>query len=194
MSDAPYHKVAADMAMLPEWDSIEDLPETCPPELEGRKVYISGPMSGYEGHNYESFRAAKETLISRGYTVESPADHGYVEGWTWWQYINRDITLLQECAAICVMPHYRTSPGACMETIACRRNNYPMFKLAGPQYTGTLRSDGALDYADEEMEELLATTKASRELGQTRGEYAMVLAVITVGIIIALLFLNSGPG
>lgn len=148
-----HHELAAEMAQVPLWADIEDAPET----IESQDLwYLSGPMSGYVGHNYEVFARAKAELERRGFRIDSPADHGYVEGWSWFDYIIRDLHVLKECRGIIVLPNFYTSPGACIEVIACRRNDYPMFRIDGPEYVGVLRNDGALDYEQDDMDIVLA--------------------------------------
>lgn len=147
------HHEAASMAQVPVWDDIPDAPQSI--ESDGL-WYLSGPMSGYQGHNYEVFARGKHELESRGFRIDSPADHGYVDGWSWFDYIIRDLHVLKGCSGIIVLPYFWTSPGACIEVIACRRNNYPLYRLDGAQFVGQLRNDGALDYEQDDMDIVLA--------------------------------------
>lgn len=39
-----------------------------------KKVYISGPMTGYEGYNFDAFDDARDMLKSLGFKVFNPAD------------------------------------------------------------------------------------------------------------------------
>ena len=84
------HPAAAEMAHIPEWEMVDELPHVNDSGFsyhqayshhEAPTLYLSGPMSGYVGHNFEVFARAKHYLLKLGYGVESPADHGYVEGW-----------------------------------------------------------------------------------------------------------------
>jgi Domain of unknown function (DUF4406) len=38
------------------------------------RLYLLGPMSGYAGHNFSAFDAARDHLIAAGHLVVSPAD------------------------------------------------------------------------------------------------------------------------
>lgn len=40
-----------------------------------KKVYISGPMTGYEKFNFPAFDRAKHELTQQGFQCFSPADH-----------------------------------------------------------------------------------------------------------------------
>lgn len=143
---------AAEMARIPEWECIEDVA----PTSKTRRVYISGPMSGYVGHNFRSFAHAKQTLEHLGYSIENPADHGYVEGWTWWDYILRDLMYLRHCDGIVVLPGFRASPGACIEVLCAQRMGMSVHRLDGDAYRGVVRADGRLDYGPDDMDIVLA--------------------------------------
>lgn len=40
----------------------------------GKTIYVAGPMTGYEWHNFPSFDIAKMRLEQMGWTAISPAD------------------------------------------------------------------------------------------------------------------------
>lgn len=42
---------------------------------EGRQVYLSGPMRGYDEFNFPAFLHAAEELRSKGFKVFNPAEH-----------------------------------------------------------------------------------------------------------------------
>lgn len=79
------------------------------------KVYISGPMSGYEDLNFPAFNAAASALRDKGYEVENPALKGEVEGWEWEDYLRYDIRALMDCDAIYTLPGWYRSPGSQLE-------------------------------------------------------------------------------
>ena len=84
------------------------------------KVYLSGPMTGIPEHNYPAFTAAREQLRSEGFTVLCPAEAGTVPGWTWEQYLRRDLAMVLFAHAVVVLPGWEQSRGACLEVHVAR--------------------------------------------------------------------------
>lgn len=79
------------------------------------KVYISGPMTGYEDYNFPAFDDAAQKLTAFGHEVINPADNGVVDGWSWSDYLRLDLRLLTECDAIVLLPGWAQSRGARLE-------------------------------------------------------------------------------
>lgn len=80
------------------------------------RVYISGPMTGKEDHNFPQFNAAAERLAAMGYDeVENPAEKGVVPGWGWTDYLRYDLARVVLCDAIYMLPGWQGSPGARLE-------------------------------------------------------------------------------
>lgn len=44
------------------------------------KLYVAGPMTGYDKWNFPAFDAARNLLIDKGHSVRSPADIDRVRG------------------------------------------------------------------------------------------------------------------
>lgn len=79
------------------------------------RVYISGPMTGYEDHNFPAFNRAADELYEQGYLPANPADTGVIEGYEWSDYMRFDIRLLTYCDAIYTLPGWERSRGALLE-------------------------------------------------------------------------------
>lgn len=79
------------------------------------KVYVSGPMTGLPGNNFEAFNAVAAELREAGYDVEDPADKGIVPGWTWEDYLRFDLGVLVKCDQVATLPGWRKSRGARLE-------------------------------------------------------------------------------
>ena len=79
------------------------------------RVYIAGPMTGLPDHNYPAFHRAAATLRASGWHVESPADPGQVDGWTWADYMRRGLQQMLTCDTIALLPGWHTSRGALIE-------------------------------------------------------------------------------
>jgi hypothetical protein len=79
-------------------------------------LYLAGPMTGYEDHNYPAFNAMAERLRAEGFQVINPADHGFVEGAGWADYLRYDISSIAKCSVIALLPGWSKSKGAQLET------------------------------------------------------------------------------
>lgn len=88
-----------------------------------KKIYIAGPMSGYDNFNYPAFHKAADELRELGCSVESPAEyegrplmpptkedakpHSY--------YMREGLNKLLRCQAIYMLPGWQFSEGAKLE-------------------------------------------------------------------------------
>ena len=106
------------------------------------KVYISGPMSGIPGYNYEAFAEAALQLRLAGYeNVVSPHEiwcdesAGYAQDSTaadWHRHMRADIAALLECDTIVLLPGWQMSKGARLElTIALELGFAVFFREGG---------------------------------------------------------------
>ena len=96
------------------------------------KLYIAGPMAGYEGFNYEAFNHAERALIDRGFSVVNPAkldeefDLSHLDpdtggGVTSMQraiLLKRDFAELAKCDGIILLDGWADSTGANCELAA----------------------------------------------------------------------------
>lgn len=89
-------------------------------------IYISGPMTGIEGHNFPAFDAAALRLRRAGHLVINPADRGIVHGWSWEDYLRRDLAELLKCDGIAVLPGWVDSRGAWLEVSVARALSMPV--------------------------------------------------------------------
>jgi hypothetical protein len=68
------------------------------------RLYLAGPMTGFEDFNFPAFDKMAADLRARGYTVENPADHGLVADAEWADYMAYDLTRLGLCGMIALLP------------------------------------------------------------------------------------------
>ncbi len=82
-------------------------------------IYLSGPMSGIEDHNFPLFFEAHKVLTDDyNYNVVNPAELGQQEGWSWSQYLRRDIKfMVEQCDKICLLDGWWSSKGALVELV-----------------------------------------------------------------------------
>ena len=81
----------------------------------GLRLYLSGPMTGIERHNFPAFNAAAAALRSVGYDVFNPAERGIVEAWEWADYLLDDLAELRTCHGVARLPGCDGSAGARVE-------------------------------------------------------------------------------
>jgi len=115
-----YMKVKAQLDARQLYPWSESLPVQLPPSRT-RRIYIAGPMSGIEDHNFPAFNAQAEILRKEGWTVLNPADHGVVEGAEWGDYLRHDLAGLVTCEAIYLLPGWEGSKGARLEVVVAEQ-------------------------------------------------------------------------
>lgn len=89
------------------------------------KVYIAGPMTGYEDYNYPAFEAAREQLAASGLDVLSPTDIDTLQGTvtgsqTWDWYMRHALTMVLDADAVALLDGWERSKGACLERDVAR--------------------------------------------------------------------------
>lgn len=80
-----------------------------------KRVYVSGPMTGYPDHNFPAFNEATEELQSLGFEVENPAENGVIPGWSWSDYLRYDLGAMLRCDGILLLDGWEASDGANLE-------------------------------------------------------------------------------
>ena len=84
------------------------------------RLYLAGPMTGFEDFNFPTFNKMAAELRARGYIVENPAEHGVVDGADWADYMAYDLTRLGLCGQVAVLPGWENSKGAQLEVHIAR--------------------------------------------------------------------------
>ena len=79
------------------------------------KLYVSGPMSNYPGYNFDAFAEAASQLRTAGYQVEDPGEFGVADGWSWFDYMRKDLMIVCQVDGIATLPDWQCSRGACAE-------------------------------------------------------------------------------
>lgn len=83
-------------------------------------------MQGIEDHNFPAFRAAAESLVAAGYSVEDPGAKGVIAGWEWADYLRYDLVKLVECDGVATLPGWKDSKGASLEVHVARELGMPV--------------------------------------------------------------------
>ena len=94
------------------------------------KVYLAGPMRGYESFNFPAFHAATKDLRNRGHVVHSPAEHdeetGFdpgsnsLDGFDLHAAFKWDVEQVLWCDAVVVLPGWESSQGSGIEVSVAR--------------------------------------------------------------------------
>jgi hypothetical protein len=88
-------------------------------EVQPRRVYISGPMTGLPDYNHAAFCAAAEALRDEGHVVVNPAM--LPNGLTQFAYMDIALAMLRACDTIKLLSGYQDSPGALAELALAKK-------------------------------------------------------------------------
>ncbi len=80
-----------------------------------RRVYVSGPMSGYPGFNFANFNDAARQLRAMGYGVVNPVDINTDTTTPWAECLRADLRALLDCTDVACLPGWELSRGAMLE-------------------------------------------------------------------------------
>lgn len=86
-----------------------------------KTIYLSGPMTGYENHNFESFNEKATVFRALGHTVLNPAEN--FEGrqdLSRAVYMRHDLQMLLKADHIYFLPGWAGSYGAILEALVAR--------------------------------------------------------------------------
>ena len=90
------------------------------------KLYVSGPMSHYEGYNFDAFARATKELRNVGYEVEDPGEFGVADGWNWTDYLRKDLEIVLRVDGIATLPDWQCSKGAQLEVYVAQALSMPV--------------------------------------------------------------------
>jgi len=95
------------------------------------KIFISGPMRGYENDNREMFMRAEEKLRSYGFDVFNPAWCMYGDKWDRKDILAIDICALSKCDCICQLNGLGQASGAQLEYNFAQNADMPILHFDG---------------------------------------------------------------
>ena len=106
------------------------------------RLYLAGPMRGYENFNFPAFHAMAKRLRDNGHDVYSPAENDEAEGECtvmpieqheayvkdrMQHYMRRDLIAVLDMGAVAVLPGWEKSSGAKLEVATALTCNLPVF-------------------------------------------------------------------
>lgn len=125
------------------------------------KIYIAGPMTGYDQWNFPAFFEAEETLKALGHEPINPAhndgetlEQALAQASTrahdpnaWANYMRLDLAHVLECDAICLLPEWQKSKGARLEYHTANQLGIPVLILKDGKLIPRVRLLGVSGYA-----------------------------------------------
>lgn len=78
------------------------------------KIYIAGKVTGDENYR-EKFEKAEAALVSIGHEPINPACLRLPKSCSWKDYMALTLSMLDLADAVCLLPDWRESQGACIE-------------------------------------------------------------------------------
>ena len=126
----PRVMISNDFMNPPEFDNdIKALRTKPEPPKKKKKVFISGPMSGYPDLNRPSFLQAEKELVASGYSVFNPAWLLVDETWERSDLMAIDTAALSHCDFIYQLEGWQNSDGARLEQVYAEYTGIPfLFK------------------------------------------------------------------
>lgn len=110
-----FNKILAEKGCVTVEDITKELGLIKTPRLH-KRVYISGPISGYPIRERKlAFKAVETYLYFLGYDVINPMENGLPAEATTHEHMQRDIQMLLECDCIYMMSHWAHSKGCMVE-------------------------------------------------------------------------------
>lgn len=92
------------------------------------RLYITGPVSGFDDLNYPAFGAARRQLAGAGYTALVPHDFIAADA-TWQQAMRRSLETLAKADGLACLPGWEKSNGATLEVEVAHRLGIPAMKV-----------------------------------------------------------------
>jgi hypothetical protein len=148
------------------------------------KIYIAGPMTGYDQWNFPAFFEAEKQLLSLGCQVINPAHNdgptlelalesaGVPErpnhSWAW--YMRRDLPHVLEVDALCVLPGWQKSKGASLEVQVDEAMGLPIYVLQDGKLIPRVRVLGLSGWARSGKDSVAEFLE--KEYGYTKASFA----------------------
>jgi hypothetical protein len=134
------------------------------------KVYIAGPMTGYDEFNFPQFFQAERELKDLGHEPLNPAwnnglsleeavENANYDGRSWQDYMRKDLLFLSQADVVCVLEGWKKSKGAQLEVQIAKALDIPIMILEDGKLVPRVHTLGLAGYArsgkDTVAEELI---------------------------------------
>lgn len=92
-------------------------------------AYLSGPMTGYPGYNYQAFHEAARKLREEGVFVFNPADtNGSLPNGERETFLRHDVATVLQADVVIVLPGWTASRGARLEVLIAQELGIPVLE------------------------------------------------------------------
>lgn len=96
--------------------------------MRGKRVFLSGPMSGLPEHNHPKFHSMANLLRAQGLAVWNPAElDGGDTSRPWSHYMRQDVAALTECDVVLLLPGWEGSRGSNLEVLIADALGLPIY-------------------------------------------------------------------
>lgn len=92
------------------------------------KLYLAGPMTGYEDFNKPAFRAEAARLRGLGFEIVNPAELNEGNDGDWLACMRVDIRALIDCDGVALLDGWEHSEGATLERDIAHRLGLACFR------------------------------------------------------------------
>jgi len=93
-----------------------------------KRIYIAGPMTGYEEKNFPAFYEAEEKLLSLGWIPVNPCRNECSSSVNWEDFMKPDLVDMIFCNAVFCLPGWEESKGAKLEVYLAEQLSIPVYK------------------------------------------------------------------
>jgi hypothetical protein len=144
------------------------------------KIYVAGPMSTVQDHNYPEFFAVANELRALGHEVINPAE---TNGATleeaiadvlnnpmgWKDYMRIDLRSITQVEALCLLPGWQNSKGARLEVTVAKELGLPLYVLSDGKLKPRIQVIGISGYARSGKDTI---AEKLAEVGYVRASFA----------------------
>lgn len=92
-----------------------------------KRIYIAGPMTGFDELNFPAFHAAAARIRALGHDAINPAEINPDASMSWHDCMKTDIAALVTCDAIHLLDGWEKSKGATLEAHIAERLELEVF-------------------------------------------------------------------
>ena len=97
-----------------------------------KRIYLAGPMTGYQDFNYPAFNAEAARLRALGFEVENPAETPDQPSWE--AYMRIALRQMLTCDTVALLPGWINSRGANLERNVAQKVGLTIVAAASLQF------------------------------------------------------------